>query len=80
MRRLLRDCVAAEIGVHEIFQEFGGKYSVDSIRMKMSRLELVDRSESLCTTTSTTTTSLSAAPVSRLRNRWFVRKISQVES
>ena len=62
----LRDCVAAGMDTRGIIQEFGGKYSVDGIRMKMFRLGLVDRSESLCrtTTTSTTTTSsLSAAPV-----------------
>ena len=55
----LRDCVAAGMGMRDIFQEFGGKYSVDSIRMKMSRLGLVDRAESLCSTTTTSTTTTS---------------------
>lgn len=61
--RKLRDLVSIGASVSDISREFCGRYSVVSVRLKMSRLGLVDRSGFFCASSSSPSSSTSQCSV-----------------
>ena len=61
--RKLRDLVSFGASVSDISREFCGKYSVVSVRLKMSRIGLVDRSGFFCASSSSPSSSTSQCSV-----------------